>query len=171
VALDRVARSLSFVARTGTSPGDTDDMEFRILLAEVQVTGSQIVPTNVLYESSRVTVPLEFGGPFRDVTVHLGDTALIPGVTYAWIIDSNVEFDGRFGGGRIGLASSDYTGGTLIFRNPDLAGWTREDYLGVPWEKLQVDAAFTLTFVPEPSTASLICLGLAGTAIARRRTR
>ena len=158
--------------------GPTSDLGavFRILVTEVD-TSAGFHPTNVIYESGTLNVPLLPLRPTPDeFVVDLGGLLLQPGRDYAWILDYFVVGNPTpFVSMSTGLGS--YLDGTAFsFPNgPFFPTGTRQDHFASNnWFLRQdQDLAFQLNFtpvaVPEPATLLLVSLGLGGLVVVRRR--
>jgi hypothetical protein len=66
----------------------TTGIDFQMLLVEVDTTSGVPRPTNVLFESDRISVASTYGT--IPVTVNLGSLNLNAGQTYAWLLDGYV---------------------------------------------------------------------------------
>lgn len=151
---------------------DASGVGFHLLITEVD-TSAGIHPTNVLFESAPLLLPLfpiQFDPtPF---TVALGGLPLSAGNTYAWMLDAFVASDGIFSEANTGIGT--YAGGVMISQPlGPFPGGTRAEHFQSPWlVRPDLDLAFSLTVqdttVPEPSTMTLLVIGL-GSFISSRR--
>jgi hypothetical protein len=118
-------------------------------------------------------------GGFENFTINTGSTVLTPGSQYVAFFSAANRFDGQYGtavwaylGTSISNGQDGYTGGNFVFLN---CGNDASQYTTVPWENPTFfggqpshDLAFTLTFVPEPTTLGALA-PLAAFALRRRR--
>ena len=75
-----------------------DNVEFRVLVTEANVIGSQFTPGAILFESAQFVEAFDGSDTtFTTVTVDVGSLALTPGRQYAFIFDAFTEFDGSLG--------------------------------------------------------------------------
>jgi len=167
-----VLGTLTFELATVLGP---DDVEFRLLITETTGgPGTGIRPTNVLFESDRLTLP--FTKPedalFTTFDVDLGGLVIEPAITYAWVLDAFVEFDMLRGVALTG-SNDNYSDGHLFILN-DVGGQTRADHFAAVWSgPMTQDFTFKLGFepIPEPSTMLLLGSGLAGLGVFRMRRK
>jgi hypothetical protein len=130
-----------------------------------------------LYSGSTQTAGPSSG--FAPVTGNLGAVALTPGQQYVLFLTTTTTGVGNGGTGVWGylgtnIASSGvdgYGGGNFVFNNNSTfasltSGWENPTFYG---GHAADDLAFTLTFVPEPSTLPLLVSGLAIVSGYRRR--
>src|SRR2546422_1825127 len=167
----------SFIAPTGfltqlsfelqsQSPGvdNVDDNTFHLLITETAggteaLLPESIYPTNVVFESGDLNMPLSGGTQL--FTVNLGVLDLLDGATYAFILDAFVSppANGLPGKSAVGIRAHDvdptdltsYNGGHLFSLNltDATAAMTRAQQFNQPlaWnDTVDHDIAFTLTF-------------------------
>ena len=191
----------SFIAPTGfltqlsfelqsQSPGvdNVDDNTFHLLITETAggteaLLPESIYPTNVVFESGDLNMPLSGGTQL--FTVNLGVLDLLDGATYAFILDAFVSppANGLPGKSAVGIRAHDvdptdltsYNGGHLFSLNltDATAAMTRAQQFNQPlaWnDTVDHDIAFTLTFdpIPEPGSFALLATGLAILAARRK---
>jgi large repetitive protein len=135
-----VATNLKFAL---THIGGADDMEFRVLVMTVD-SASDPDPGTILFESEVLKLPA--GAGLTGFDVALGELALTPGQTYAFIIDTFSTHDGVPGYASV-ASSTGYADGTFIYWFGG-GGSTRAEHLAsdnwvahTPW-----DIAFEITF-------------------------
>ena len=128
-----------------------DDMDFHVLITEVSGSGSDFHPTTVLFESDTVT--FNSAAPPTVVHIPLPNLALVPGKTYAFILDAFVTRDGSYGTAAIATKGT-YTDGAFYF-NQGSAGSSRTDHFADQWYFAESiypmafhDIAFQLSFEP-----------------------
>ena len=105
----------------------TDGVDFQILVTTVTITGGQVQPGTVLYESATQTVAA--GSAMTEVSVSPGLSNLVIGQQYAVIIDAYVANDGANGGGAVASTNTDSAetffykdvGGSTASRSTNLA--------------------------------------------------
>lgn len=125
---------------------DTDGLNFRVLLTEVDTT-SGFRLTNVLFESNILNVPFDLSREIYTFTVDLGGILLTGGRSYAWVLDAY-----GLGGGvaPTGICRFDcYADGVAFGHIGPFTGSTREERFEGPWLIHYLnDMAFTLEFTP-----------------------
>ena len=178
VALDTRITSLSFMldGLDDVENNEPDNTTFNVLITPLAPSGDLPDFDNILYESGPYSTTLETG--YETFTLDL-DIPVQPGQSYMWVLDAFVAFDGEAGTAAIAATFNAYADGEFRFRNiADLPNdETRYDHDEEGWLIVQppstgeiptVDAAFSMTFVPEP--ASFLLLSLASLAFCRRHT-
>ena len=125
-------------------------IDFRILIVEVVET-PEFHPTNILYESSTISIPQSFETPPQSVTVDLENITLNAGQTYAWILDGFVAYDGTNKSAPTAINNQNsYTEGYMIDFPPNpLYLGTREEHFADTWMvDMDTDMPFTLEYRP-----------------------
>ena len=126
------------------------------------------------------TIPTNVPNSWETFTVHTGAVALIPGAQYVAFFSTSNRFDGilkttdfaflrpSFGDGKEDGVNAYPDGNFVFLNNQDDFGqittvaWNNPAYYGgQPTD----DLAFSMTFVPEPSSIALAAFGLAGVAV------
>jgi hypothetical protein len=155
----------------GDYDGAGEDAEFHLLITEVEGSGIAFHPTTIVYESGFLSLDSS-APPFATGHIPLPDLVLVPGVTYAFVLDAFVTRDGDDGTIRVGTNGT-YAGGAFYW-NQAFDGTTREEHFASEWESAaqtpHQDLAFQLYFVPEPSPALLLVTGLLGFGLRGRRS-
>jgi hypothetical protein len=128
-----------------------DDVDFHVLIAEVSGSGLNFHPTTVLFESDTIT--FNSSAPLTVIHIPLPNLALVPGNTYAFILDAFVTRDG-FDGMADVATNGTYGDGACYFKNA-LTGGSRADHFADQWSFPESmyppehhDIAFQLTFGP-----------------------
>ena len=162
---DHYATDLQFSMETffRDLPRQQGPVKFRVLLV---ATGSASAPfivslADVLFASPDMFLPQ--GSFWTNIDVSLGNTQLIGGQTYLWVIDGYTPRNGLTGEANVGTKNNwdggaFYNGGYLDLPGVPLSDINLSQFGG------GVDLAFTMTFaaVPEPSTWAMTLLGFAG---------
>ena len=125
-ALPGVATDLAIELAGNLGP---DDVDFHVLLTEVSGSGLTFHPTVVLFESDTVT--FSSAAPRTVVHIPLPNLALVPGKTYAFILDAFVTRDGSDGTARV-ATNGTYADGGFYF-NQGFAGSSRADHFADQW--------------------------------------
>lgn len=125
--------------RIDTTEGP-DATEYRLQITTVPPFGAQQSPT-ILFESGTLVEPFDADHSFHLVNVDTARVALVPGQTYAFIINQLTDADGVLSTAAIGESHSGgqgtfYSGGSVISR----------DVPGSWHENLNADLSFRLTF-------------------------
>ena len=164
-ALPGLADSLMFTIWSGS-----ESISFRALLTNWEGTH----PGTVLFESDVLYAPFNWFAPV-DFQVNLGGIALVPGATYAWILDAFSTYVGHPD------ASTPYGipyGGGVYISLPlgGMPSGTREEHFQMNWFLPPCsDLAFRLEFaenaqpVPCPPNLLVTFWGLAALTLARAR--
>jgi hypothetical protein len=155
-------------------------LPLRLLLTTVTVAADGIRPNQVLFEqafSVPYVNPAVF--PVPPTELSLPDISLIPGTEYAFILDAAADInltDSAYPRAAVVLGEG-YNGGRFFqYRIPfetngGVVG-TRASHFSSDWieyaESQNVDMAFDITFVPEPSAFALLAIGAIGFGIRRR---
>jgi hypothetical protein len=133
----------------GPSPDVFRNVDFRILLTEVK-TSNGFHPTNVLFESEKLTVT-----SFRETqvfTVNLGSIPLESGETYAWILDAFADWEGDLWSSNVGIdLSAGFADGLAVrlVTGPFPPPGDREDHFALSWfVDVFHDFAFRLVYMP-----------------------
>ncbi len=168
VALDEQITSLSFLldGLDDVENNQPDETTFNVLITPLSPSGDLPNFDSILYESGPYSTTLEAG--YESFTIDL-DVSVQPGQSYMWILDAFVAFDGEAGTAAIAATYDAYEDGEFRFRNllesPNTG--TRLDHDDAGWLIVQppspgeiptVDAAFSMTFVPEPTSAVIFCI-------------
>lgn len=163
VYADKLTFSMMFY---GQAPGPVN---YRILLVS---TGAPVAPSlvslsQVIFESESMVLPAS--SPWTDITVSLGDTQLLGGNAYLWVIDAYTDRDGVSGLANVGTKNNFADGSlyTLNVLSGDRANFSLSQFG-------DVDLAFQMTFqagVPEPSTWAMLLLGFASVGFLAYRRR
>lgn len=155
----------------GDYDGAGEDAEFHLLITEVEGSGIDFHPTTIVYESGFLSLDSS-APPFATGHIPLPDLVLVPGATYAFVLDAFVTRDGDDGTIRVGTNGT-YAGGAFYW-NQAFDGTTREEHFASEWDSAAQtnyqDLAFQLHFVPEPSPALLLVAGLLGFGLRARRS-
>lgn len=159
VAPATTPKALSFYLASADHSGP---MNFRVLITEINGTGSAIVPSTVLFESPTLSLPFDPTFPinrneYTRFDVPLMALSLTPGLTYAWIIDGVVARDG-IGDGAGSALNSSYSGGHFFYYGDFLTGSRASDFANVggwndfdPSEgRSRQSLAFEMAFAPSP---------------------
>jgi len=140
--------------------GPTSDLnfKFRALITEV-AAGPGFHPTNVLFESGPLLVPL-FCFCTQTFAVDLGGLELVPGQAYAVVLDHFVESTGAFMSANVGIRSPRaYFDGAFYNWIPSpfpLTGTRAEHFASNGWFlDDRVDMAFKLTFAEPPQPVAV----------------
>lgn len=170
VALDEQITSLSFLL-DGTDDVENfeiDTADFHVLITPLAATADRPDFEEVLFESETYSTTLETG--YELFTIEM-DVAVVPGQSYMWVLDAFVANDGEKGNARLAINYDSYPDG-------EWRGWltgdppnseTRQDHDDYEWFIWQppqplgdpiptVDAAFSMTFVPEPASGFILLL-------------
>jgi len=125
----------------------TTGIDFQMLLVEVDTTSGTPHPTNVLYESDRISVASTYGTV--PVTVNFAGINLNAGQTYAWLLDGYVYGSAdTLQSAHIAVGWPDpYTDGSIIHSGSFvLHTTTREDNFADFWYE---DTASDMSFILE----------------------
>ncbi len=145
---------------------EPDNTTFNVLITPLAPSGDLPDFDNILYESGPYSTALETG--YETFALDL-DIPVQAGQGYMWVLDAFVAFDGEAGTAAIAATYNTYADGEFRFRNvldPPNTG-TRYDHDDEGWLIMQppstgeiptVDAAFSMTFVPEPTSAVIFCI-------------
>lgn len=174
---DTQMRNLQFPFRNSTLSPSFDvrtdgDLQLRLLVTEFTIGTGGFRPGTILYESDPRTIPyIPPFTPLEQVDFALPDIELEPNTQYAFIVDAFTDqnqADEIYPRGSTATANG-YDGGTYYYAvappgQNGLAGGTRPEHFAGTWYSfspdMNVDMAFTITFVPEPSTYGLAACGL-----------
>lgn len=161
-------REVTFLLASASGPGDT---HFRLLITEVSpISSGGVHPTNVLFESSELSVPFDSTYPinsldFTEFIVDVGSIPLDVGETYAFMLDAFVAYDGVDGSAGSGR-NDDYAeghffsyaghvpsiGGDRSDHFADTDNWrSRTASAGFPEDDLTFVLKFTSREIPEAS--------------------
>lgn len=157
-----LASRLIFSMESGSqAPGP---MPFRVLMVEA-TTGVSL--STLLFETSSFLLPGNSG--WTDFEISLGNTPLIGGLSYAWILDTFSDRDGVSGIANVGTRNG-FADGSLFTLN--VAGGTRSSHELAAFA--DIDLAFQLEFttpspVPAPPAIWLFFTGLIGLGLVRRK--
>lgn len=125
--------------RIDTTAGP-DATEYRLQITTVPPIGEQQSPT-ILFDSGTLIEPFDADHSFHLVKVDTARVALVPGQTYAFVLNQLTDADGvlskaAIGASHSGALGTSYSGGSVIFR----------DFPGSWHESPDVDLSFRLTF-------------------------
>ncbi len=177
VALDSQLTSVSFLldGLDDVENNQPDAADFHLLVTPLASTGDRPDLNTILFESVTYSTSLNSG--FELFTIDI-DIPVIPGQSYMWVLDAFVAFDGSPGTAAIATVYNSYDDGefrSFAIPDPPNTG-IRTDHDNYVWdielppsqgEIPTVDAAFSMTFVPEPT--SFLLLNLASLAFCGRR--
>jgi len=176
LALGDQVDSISFMldGQDDASSIANDATEFRLLLTPLAATGDRPDFDDVLFESRNLTTSLNSG--FELFTVPIG-ISVVPGVSYMWVLDAFVLFDGEEGFSDIAANTfgkpDAYIDGEFFFYSVDKSSpGVRSNHDDEAWWTYGTgrDAAFRVSFTPEPHSW-LLTASIAGfCCIYRRRT-
>lgn len=143
---------------------------FRVLITEIE-PGFDFHPTTVLFESDPRTLrPIP--GP-QLVSTALGQTQLIAGNQYAYVLDAFADRNGMTSLADIGT-NTNYFGGMFHYLNvsyPSNDDESRADHFASDWQAFPpLDFTFRLESVPEPNSFALFSV-VSATVLGRRRRR
>jgi len=132
----------------------SSDFKYKLLLTEFSFDRVG----EILYESSAASIPASLGS-YNEYVFSLGGTALVPGATYAWIIDTYSTRDGVVDAGAYyANISYDYSLGALYLL--EATGLGRAHDFSRQWTNTGIDASFLLAYeVKEPSSLSMGAVG------------
>ncbi|MEM1110031.1 MAG: PKD domain-containing protein [Planctomycetota bacterium] len=170
------ADELTFQARPAGSPitNSFNPVNFNVLITEVDNVSTSgpdlVLSQDVLFESSTISLPPGDGTqPPTDVVVDLQGLELQAGVTYAWVIDTLVAFDGLIDQAQIGVLNpaNDFAGGQLFFTNSTTSREAVFDGGSLSsFPTSFPDASFSLTFLTAPTAdAGGAIVGTEGQAV------
>jgi hypothetical protein len=183
-ALPGLAETLTFEMESYAFNPALGDTNFHLLITGVQSNTptiaienqSPIRPSTVLFESGNMTVGADAG--WTTFSVNLGGLSLVPGQTYAWVLDAFVTSNGMAPAGAsvaaVGGETDVYPDGQFFYFNVANNGNDRsEQFASSDWQNLSPsdhrDLAFQMTFIPEPSSLALATFGIVGLAAWRWR--
>ena len=123
-----------FIEDIGATP-----LAYRVLVTTVAEDGTGFHPGAVLFESGTLTAP-GMGGDTR-VVVDVGGVALVPGATYAFILDTATDTDGLSSTGRFAQSydghhgsGENYADGFQVALTTS-SGFTRASDFGQDWSE------------------------------------
>lgn len=126
-----------------------------------------------LFQSSPISTTNNNGNDgFEEIAISTGTIALTAGQEYVLAFNASNQFDSEIGTARWGTINNHasgpdtYAGGTFVFLNN---GSDFSQLNSTPWSERDGDLAFKATFVPEPSSIMLLCLGGLGVVFRRKR--
>ena len=168
VALGERIEALSFLLDGRDDMGENQPgvTEFHVLITPLAATGDRPDFDNILFESSLYSTTLNTGWEAFDVNL---DIPVQSGQRYMWVLDAFCSFDGEAGTAVLAASYDSYDNGEFRFRNiydPPYNG-TRPDHDDKEWLIVQppdpgetptVDAAFSMTFIPEPTFGAILCI-------------
>ena len=176
VALDLQLTSVSFLldGLDDVENNQPDATDFHLLVTPLASTGDRPDLDTILFESETYSTSLESGFELFTIDINI---PVIPGQSYVWVLDAFVAFDGSPGTAALATVYNSYDSGELrVFSTADPPNiGTRQDHDDHGWLIMQppspgeiptVDAAFSMTFIPEPT--SFLLLNLASLAFCRR---
>lgn len=150
-------------------PGDVPpaSFQFRLLFTEAY---PGFHPGTILFESANLAIPASVMG-FNEMTFAIAGVTFDVGSEYAWILDTYVTRDGIEDAGgwfaNIGHDVPPYLDGVLYVANT--TGLGRAADFESTWTNTGFDAAFLISYVPEPPVLALLAIALAGFGFSRRR--
>ena len=166
MALDSQLTSVSFVldGLDDVENNQPDATDFHLLVTPLASTGDRPDLDTILFESETYSTSLESGFELFTIDINIPVT---PGQSYVWVLDAFVAFDGSPGTAAIAAVYNSYDDGefrSFAIPDPPNTG-IRSDHDNYIWdielppspgETPTVDAAFSMTFVPEPASALMM---------------
>ena len=133
-----------------------DQVDFRVLLTTVTVSGGNVNPGTVLFESTPLAAFPDMDTTHTTFGVNLPNVPLTPGQQYAFILDAFADRNGLGAQASAALSNFgtiDYPGGISFFYNapvfPAPVG-TRATHFADNWTELTgIDLSFRLVFGPD----------------------